>query len=167
MKKIIIIDGNEIEIDLLEADSKMVHFSLDGMDYRFENQGKVNNRMVLQYEGGNYSVKTSNDHQVKSLMNVFCLGEEFQIELPSKGRAKMRGDEEGHMVSPMPGKIIKVMVSEGDEVVNGSPLVIMEAMKMEHTIKANCNGVISKIFFKEDELVEGNVQLVEIEVGSL
>ena len=88
MKKIIIINGNEVEIDLIEADSMKVHFSLDGVEYTFENRGKVNKRMVLQYEGESYSVKTSNDNQVKSLMNVFCLGEEFQVELPSKGRAK-------------------------------------------------------------------------------
>jgi acetyl/propionyl-CoA carboxylase alpha subunit len=163
MKKIVLINGNEVTIDLLEADAKKVHFIFDDVEYFFEGRGKVNQRMVLDHKGISHSVLVSNDNQVKSLMNIFTQGEEFQIELPSKGRAKKRGDEEGHMISPMPGKIIKVLVKQGDEVIKGAPLVIMEAMKMEHTIKANCNGIVKKVFFKEEELVEGSTQLVEIE----
>jgi acetyl/propionyl-CoA carboxylase alpha subunit len=163
MKKIVLINENEITIDLLEADAKKVHFIYDDVEYFFEKRGQVNQRMVLDHDGQSQSVLVSKDNKIKGLMNIFTHGEEFQIELPSKGRAKKRGDEEGHMISPMPGKILKVLVIEGDEVVKGDPLVIMEAMKMEHTIKANCNGIIKKIFFKEDELIEGSTQLIEIE----
>lgn len=70
---------------------------------------------------------------------------------------------EGSLVSPMPGKVFKILVSLGQDVKEGDSLLIMEAMKMEHQIKANKDGRLTKIFFKEGEQVKGGVQLVEIE----
>ena len=70
---------------------------------------------------------------------------------------------EGSLVSPMPGKIFKVMSKIGQTVKAGEPLLIMEAMKMEHIIKASTDGVIKNILFKEGEQVMGGVQLIEIE----
>ena len=165
MEKVILLNGKEETINLIEANSHQVRFILNGNEYVFNNRGKVYQRLVLEHNQKSYSVKVASHHENKSSMNIFCQGEEFEIGLPSKGRSKMRGDEEGHMVSPMPGKIIKILVTEGEDVLKGTPLIIMEAMKMEHTIKSNCNGKVAKIYFKEEELVEGNAQLVEIEKG--
>ena len=65
--------------------------------------------------------------------------------------------------SPMPGTIIKVMVNEGDPVSEGQPLLIMEAMKMEHTITAPYDGTIKHLPYKQGAQVTGGVLLVEIE----
>jgi acetyl/propionyl-CoA carboxylase alpha subunit len=48
----------------------------------------------------------------------------------------------GGLVAPMPGKVVKVLVAEGQEVAAGSPLVVLEAMKMEHTVRAADPGVV-------------------------
>jgi 3-methylcrotonyl-CoA carboxylase alpha subunit len=66
------------------------------------------------------------------------------------------------MISPMPGKILKIFVELGAEVVAGTPLLVMEAMKMEHTIKAAKTGVIAKIHFQENAQVAAGVELVTI-----
>jgi biotin carboxyl carrier protein len=63
----------------------------------------------------------------------------------------------------MPGKIFKVLLKEGDSVKIGDIILIMEAMKMEHAIKANKDGVVSKILFGEGEQVSGNSALCELE----
>jgi propionyl-CoA carboxylase alpha chain len=63
--------------------------------------------------------------------------------------------------APMPGKIVKVLVAEGQAVVSGQPLVIMEAMKMEHSISAPHDGVVAEVRVAEGQQVsEGHVVVV-------
>ncbi len=63
--------------------------------------------------------------------------------------------------APMPGKIVKVLVAEGDVVRTGQALVIMEAMKMEHSIGAPHDGVVAEVRVAEGEQVtEGHVVVV-------
>lgn len=69
----------------------------------------------------------------------------------------------GGLRAPMPGKIVSVFVKEGDEVAKGTPLMIMEAMKMEHTIIAPTDGVVSGVSFTAGTQIEEGVSLVEFE----
>jgi acetyl/propionyl-CoA carboxylase alpha subunit len=62
--------------------------------------------------------------------------------------------------SGMPGKIVKVFVKEGDEVKAGTPLVLMEAMKMENEMKAPGDVKITKIHVKPGDNVESGAQLI-------
>lgn len=70
----------------------------------------------------------------------------------------------GHasLVAPMPGTIIKVLVGEGDTVVRGQPLVVLEAMKMEHVVVAPHDGVVEKLHVSPGNLVAKSVTVVEI-----
>jgi 3-methylcrotonyl-CoA carboxylase alpha subunit len=63
--------------------------------------------------------------------------------------------------APMPGNVIRVLVKAGDEVSSGQPLLVMEAMKMEHTIVAPANGIVEQVLFKPGELVQNDAKLVE------
>jgi biotin carboxyl carrier protein len=74
----------------------------------------------------------------------------------------MKSVDHGQMKSPMPGKILKILVKVGDEVKAGTPILVMEAMKMEHTIKASKAGTILQIHFKEGDQVAGGVELVNV-----
>lgn len=69
----------------------------------------------------------------------------------------------GSMVSPMPGKVIRVDVAVGDEVAAGATLVIIEAMKMEHTVAAPAAGRIGSVNVEVGEQVHANQVLVVIE----
>ena len=51
----------------------------------------------------------------------------------------------GSLTAPMPGKVVKVLVAEGDQVVAGSPLLILEAMKMEQPVKAGVAGTVTRL----------------------
>nr|XP_015216131.1 PREDICTED: methylcrotonoyl-CoA carboxylase subunit alpha, mitochondrial [Lepisosteus oculatus] len=66
-------------------------------------------------------------------------------------------------VAPMTGTIEKVLVKVGDRVRVGDPLVVMLAMKMEHTIRAPKEGVIKRVFFKEGATANRQAALVELE----
>ena len=64
--------------------------------------------------------------------------------------------------SPMPGKVVKVLVSKGDRVEKGQTVVVLSAMKMESEYKAGCDGIVSKVAVKEGDTVDGNQLMVII-----
>jgi 3-methylcrotonyl-CoA carboxylase alpha subunit len=69
---------------------------------------------------------------------------------------------EGKILTPMPGKIIEVLVKKGDQVDKNQPLLIMEAMKMEMTIRAGCKGIIEELPFQSNDQVQDGALLVSI-----
>lgn len=68
------------------------------------------------------------------------------------------------IASPMPGKVVKILVGEGDKVEKGQGLVIVEAMKMENEIRSPSAGVVKKINFKEGDLVDAAVPIIELKL---
>ena len=69
----------------------------------------------------------------------------------------------GRMTAPMPGKIVKVHVSPGQKVVRGAPLIVLEAMKMEHSISAPADGKVAKVHYAAGDLVEEGAELIAFE----
>lgn len=72
-------------------------------------------------------------------------------------------DGESNLFAPMPGKVIKVNVKEGDPVKRGTILLVVEAMKMENNITAECEAIVDKISVKEGDMVDTDLQLVYLE----
>ena len=68
----------------------------------------------------------------------------------------------GSLLSPMPGKILELLVEVGQEIEKDQPLVILEAMKMENELKAPSNGTISEIHVKTAQNVEKKQQILTI-----
>jgi 3-methylcrotonyl-CoA carboxylase alpha subunit len=66
---------------------------------------------------------------------------------------------EGRLTAMMPGRVVKLMANEGDQVKKGQALIIMEAMKMEHTIVSPRDGVIERVAFKTGEMVPADAVL--------
>jgi len=71
----------------------------------------------------------------------------------------------GGLTAPMPGKVIQVMVSSGDRVVQGDPLLVLEAMKMEQTIVASSDGEVAAVFYAVGDQVEEGAVLVDLQAG--
>ena len=72
---------------------------------------------------------------------------------------------EGELNAPMPGKILEVLVSEGDDVELGEPVAILEAMKMENELKAPIKGTITSISVSEGDSLDKNAVILEIEAS--
>jgi 3-methylcrotonyl-CoA carboxylase alpha subunit len=72
-------------------------------------------------------------------------------------------DEGGRLTAPMPGKIVAILVKKDDAVVKGTPLLIMEAMKMEHTIAAPRDGIVQELLYATGDQVEEGVQLLSFQ----
>ena len=98
---------------------------------------------------------------------VWCAGRtyEFRRSGGSSSGARRSGRHEGQtgLAAPMPGRVRKVLVAEGDRVARGDVLLILEAMKMEHAIRAPSEGRVVRLCCGEGELVEAGVELVELE----
>ncbi len=71
-----------------------------------------------------------------------------------------QGDDGNNLFAPMPGKVIKVNVKEGDKVHRGTILLVVEAMKMENNIVATEDAVVEKVNAKEGDMVDTDLQLV-------
>ena len=87
------------------------------------------------------------------------------VSFEVKPRFSMPGLEvqAGGLVAPMPGKVVDLKVKKGSKVKSGETLVILEAMKMEHSIKASEDGVISDIFIEENDQVENGAVLMVVD----
>jgi acetyl/propionyl-CoA carboxylase alpha subunit len=140
MAKKILVNNKEYQYDLRPG-TGTIEVVFEGSTYKF-NLDELN----LETDGRHY-VFDNRDFFVEKL----------------NGR-KRKATVEGSSLSPMPGKILKVLITEGSLVKKGDPLVIMEAMKMEHTLKASKDGVVISIKCSEGDLVEGQVELVELEL---
>jgi len=97
-------------------------------------------------------------------------GEEFLIreaeEAKATGGVAEAGavEAKGAVFPPMPGKVLKILVKEGEKVRKNQSLAIVEAMKMEHEIKAPSEAVIKKINVSEEDMVDTEDSLIELEI---
>lgn len=98
---------------------------------------------------------------------VGCDGAVFELRRVVAGapprRAAAAGDSaSGRLAAPMPGRIRRALVRRGDKVSRGQIVVILEAMKMEHAIRAPHDGVVTRLEHREGDLVEAGAVLAEI-----
>ena len=73
------------------------------------------------------------------------------------------GAPEGGLVAPMPGSVVALLVEPGATVKKGAPLLVLEAMKMEHTITAPADGVVKALRYSVGEQVSAGAELIEFE----
>jgi glutaconyl-CoA/methylmalonyl-CoA decarboxylase subunit gamma len=103
-------------------------------------------------------------------VGVIARGHRFYVKAESerlRALAAALGDKaggagEGMVTSPMPGRVLKVLVAEGDTVEAGAPLVVVEAMKMENELGAARSGTVRRIHVTPGQNVESGARLVEI-----
>lgn len=86
----------------------------------------------------------------------------FSLVPPDLGEAEHDGAKQS-FVAPMNGTVVEILVKAGDHVSAGQLVLMMEAMKMQHSIKAPSNGVVTELFCAQGELVDGGSQLLSFE----
>lgn len=155
MKKQIQLNDELIDVNVIQQNASFVLFNLEGVEYAVNLAAYHDGMMTLNQNGSNHSVTTIDTHFVVD-------GIEFALVAPRRGRSKSKGHEVLQMKSPMPGKILKIFIEAGSLVEVGTAILVMEAMKMEHTIRANKKGVIEAIHAKVGDQVNGGVELVKI-----
>lgn len=89
----------------------------------------------------------------------------FTLASPFTPKASRVADTATHPVSPMPGRVVAVHVKAGDAVQPGQPLLVLEGMKMEYTVKAGVAGHIENVLYKEGDMVDAEAPLVDIKAA--
>jgi len=69
----------------------------------------------------------------------------------------------GSLLAPMPGTVVRVAVAPGDKVEAGAPMVILEAMKMEHVVAAPAAGVVAEVAVRAGQAVDAGAELVRVD----
>jgi biotin carboxyl carrier protein len=160
MEKTFNINGNEIKVQDFQVDDRNISFVLNGKKFSYCVVHRDGAEFVLD-NGARIPVAVGSPNRDGESM-VMAYGREALLSEASKRKKKNR-NLAGSLTSPMPGKIFKVIKEIGSEVKKGEPILILEAMKMEHSIRADKDGKVKNIFFKVGELVQGGVVLAEVE----
>jgi 3-methylcrotonyl-CoA carboxylase alpha subunit len=97
-------------------------------------------------------------------LHVFASGRHRMLSLFDVIAQSSGGDAAtGRLTAPMPGKVIAISTTAGARVERGAPLLVMEAMKMEHTIVAPTDGVVAEVMFGVGDQVDEGAELVRFE----
>ena len=159
MKKSVLINGSEIHVNLNSLKADSVSFEWENQTFHYTLIAQHDDMLILK-DNQNQVIRLRKN-KVDSTTMLSGLGLDAHISEKSAVASK-NAALSGGLNSPMPGKIFKVSARVGDKVTKGQTILILEAMKMEHAIKADKDGVVQKIFFKEGEQVQGGVVLAEI-----
>ncbi len=102
--------------------------------------------------------------EIDQELHLFRGGRQAQLHLArTEDALQVSADaEEGSLLTPLPGTVVAVHVTTGQHVVRGTPLVTVEAMKMEHTLTAPYDGIVSRLAFGLGERVAAGAVLVEL-----
>jgi len=138
--------------------------SISNNIYHVKLNPKTESEIEVQFDDEVFEVKYEN-----GIFNILSLAkekkEEFKVKLPKKEEFAL---EEGEVLirAQTAGKILKILVNEGDLVRKNNTLLIMEAMKMEIELNSPLTGVIRKIFVKVGDTVKINDPLIVIKQKS-
>ena len=91
---------------------------------------------------------------------IFDAGHSYRLKHAPDSDHSSEEEAPGSLISAMPGRVVEVMVSEGQQVKKGDALLVLEAMKIEHIIAAPHDGTVQSLHYHEGELVEEGMQLL-------
>jgi biotin carboxyl carrier protein len=149
--------------------------------YEVEIDGETHAVDARRFAGGNWSViidgqsydvelevagKNESDGNYNSLVRgrviQLCVRDERRVRMATSSK-KFAFEGLQTVTSPMPGRVVKILVEVGREVTEGQPLIIVEAMKMENELRSPKTGRVSAIMVKEGQGVEGGSKLLTVE----
>jgi biotin carboxyl carrier protein len=166
MGYIAIIEGEQVPVSIDRDKDGKTTVTVGGRKHVVDPRWTQRDLLSIIIDGRSYQVDI---HTEKDLHKVLLEGENFEFELFDERKALLKksaamGTEGVQEInSSMPGKIVKILASEGDEVQQGQGLIVVEAMKMENEIKSPKAGVVKKVGVKEGEAVEAGALLVIVE----
>jgi biotin carboxyl carrier protein len=150
----ITIDGKSYRLDLNRADERW-SCRLDGRDFEVDAVLARPDVLSLRIADLAYEVKSE---RMANDLHLWVGSTRFAVEIrdPRSLRGRTRaGDDHGpkKITAPMPGKVVRLLIREGDEVEPGGGVAVVEAMKMQNEIKSPKKGTIQKILVSEGAAV--------------
>ncbi len=158
-----------VQAEILERNGHFITASIDGKIYEIDLQKMESGIYSILHKGKSYEMEITRNKK-KNNYSVQTNGHDWDIQIVDAEIRYQRNHSKGklanninHISSPMPGKVVKIPVKQGQEVKEGETVIIISAMKMESEYKAPKDGRIKKINVKEGDNIEGNQVLITLE----
>ena len=168
MKYIVKIEDKNFQIEITETDGRL-EVDLNGKVVSADSvKTKGKNHASFLFNHRSFDLEFSkNEEKVSVFLNgkrYDCMLEDERTQrLKRLGGLKVETKKEKELKSPMPGLVTAIEVKEGDWVVTGQGVMIVEAMKMENELKAKSDGKVKAIKVKKHQAVEKDEVLIVFE----
>lgn len=167
MQLVVDVEGKKIPVRIFATESGKIKGTVDGHPFAVEFIQYDNKQLKIMLNGRTETVYCSINDEQKTIVNFhglnFTCFRTDQLNDTSDYACKETVNDKSRLVSPMPGKVVKINVKEGDEVKEGLIMMVVEAMKMENNIVAIGNAKVKKILVAEGQMVDNKMQLLELE----
>ena len=157
MKYNVIVDEQSFELtkndathlDAVQLSNKKLHILKDNQAFQCEllEADFSDNTVTVAVNGNKYRVK---------------IEDEYDLLIKKMGLTVVNSTKIDNIKAPMPGLIIDVLVEPGQEIEKGTPLLILEAMKMENVLKADGEGIVKSIEITKGQAVDKGQILIEM-----
>ncbi len=157
------IEDKPFELKVEEKQRNEILVSFGGEEYRVGAEFLNAKEVLLNIKGRVYDIIIDSN---SSSYSVYVKGKFFLVERKTQLQAaEIRGSKskKKEVRTSMPGKVIKVLVKEGERVEEGQPILVLEAMKMQNEIKSPGSGTITRINPKAGDSVETGALLFQVE----
>jgi acetyl/propionyl-CoA carboxylase alpha subunit len=168
MKYVVQIEGKSYQVDIRDVDGEM-RVELDGMLVQADSvYVKGGDFVSFLFNHRSFDLQFSKNEEAVSVFwggkKYDCLLEDERSQrLKRLGALKVDTKKEQELRSPMPGLVTAIEVKEGDTVVTGQGVMIIEAMKMENELKAKHDGKVKAIRVKKHQAVDKDQLLIVFE----
>jgi biotin carboxyl carrier protein len=153
-------DPHEIDAEVISRDGDTIRVRVGDRELAAEFAPNADGGGILAIDGRRYPVYSAR-RKVSIFVAVGPASFEFKPAQAS-ARRRGRGLAAAEITAPMPGKVLKVMVRDGDLVEAGQPLVVIEAMKMETTLAAESAARVKRVRVAEGDTVDHGAVLIEL-----
>tara|TARA_B100000579_G_scaffold225699_1_gene184845 strand:+ start:143 stop:706 length:564 start_codon:yes stop_codon:yes gene_type:complete len=164
---VVLDDGEEISVEIELSESGDLRYKVgeetgEAHIHR-AHQGKA---LLLKFEGEILAARVASE---KENFHISTREHDFSCQVFPESRflsAKIQGQggsAQGSVTAQMPGRVVRIMVSEGELVEKGQGVLCLEAMKMENEVRAGISGTVKAILVREGTDVESGAIMVEIE----
>ena len=163
------IGDREANVRLIKKDGSKATIDVDGITYEVDIVMVEEGVYSILHNGKSYSVEMIPGNGPKNyFVNTYTSAHEVEIIDAQSRYQKSRNKDsiestEKIITTPMPGKVVRIPVAEGQKVTKGDTLIVISAMKMESDYNATLDGIVKKIYVNKGDSVANNQPLIELE----
>ena len=161
------VEGRRIPVSITDAARGRIKGTIGEKPFAVEFIQYEHNQLIILLNGRSETVYCSVNGEQKTIVNFhglnFTCYRTDQLNDTKDYACKESVNDKSRLVSPMPGKVVKINVKEGDEVKEGQVMMVVEAMKMENNIVAAGPAKVKRVLVTENQMVDNKMQLIELE----
>ena len=167
MRLTVDVEGQKVPVSITDASAGKIKGTIGEKPFAVEFIQYEHNQLKIMLNDRSETVYCSVNDEQKTIVNFhglnFTCYRTDQLNDTMDYACKETVNDKSRLVSPMPGKVVKINVKKGDEVDDGQVMMVVEAMKMENNIVAAGKAKVKQILVAEGQMVDNKMQLIELE----